>query len=64
MSRENLVPKGVQTLDCPTCSYGMIYNGGSLHVAVDSRNMNTAKKNDLKIYSDCTKHNTKIILNK
>jgi len=64
MSRENLAPNGVLTLNCPTHSYGMVYNGGSWHVVVDPCNMNTAKKNDLKIYSDCTKHNIKIILNK
>jgi hypothetical protein len=40
----------------------MIYNGGSFHTVVDPCNMNTAKKNDLNIYSDCTKHNIKIIL--
>jgi hypothetical protein len=64
MGTEHLAPDGVRTLDCPTCSYGRIYNGGSFHVVVDPFNMNTAKKNDLNIYSDCTKHNIKIILNK
>ena len=64
MGRENLAPKGVQTLDCLTRSFGRIYNGGSFHIVVDPCNMNRPKKNDFKIYSDCIKHNIKFTLNK
>jgi hypothetical protein len=46
-------------VDSPTCSHGRTYNGGSFHVVADPHNMNTAK--NLNIYSDCIKHNIKII---
>jgi hypothetical protein len=64
MGIENLAPNGVRTPERPVHNNGRLYNGGHFHAIVDPCNMNRAMKNDLKIYSDCTKHNIKVIPNK